>query len=171
MLRNIIISGLLLVGMSSNADAQADTKQHMFSSGYRYIDGKGYDLGQIYVGYSFHLNEHLVLEGQISSGVKNDNVTVNGQRVEVSSDVGYGAFIKGRYPFGRIGSDFFVRLGYEDLATRINDDSLEFPDDLSGVALGFGFHVFNFKGGGLKLEYTRNSDVANSFHTSYVLGF
>lgn len=171
MLRNIIIIGLILLGMSSHAGAQVDTKEHMFTSGYRYIDGKGYDLGQIFVGYSFQLNENLILEGQIGSGIKNDNVAVSGERVGLSSEVGYGVFVNGRYPFGRIGSDFFLRFGYEDLATKTSGSSPEFLDDLSGIALGFGFHVFNFKGGGLRLEYTRTSDVADSLHIAYVLGF
>lgn len=91
--------------------------------------------------------------------------------VDVDSHFGYGLYLLARYPFGRIGSDFFVRLAYEDTGVDTSGGSLGDDDELKGAAYGFGFHVFKLHWDSLRLEFTGIEGDAISFSSAYVQDF
>ena len=122
-----------------------------FNGGFRHTFGPDYDLNRLYVGLGYQ-QQYWAVEAELGSGVGDDTVRENGVTVDVDSEFGYGIYALARYPFGGIGSDFFLRLGYEDLGVDTRGDSLGSNDSLAGAAYGFGFHVFKFRWGGYGLN-------------------
>ena len=141
-----------------------------FNGGFRLTFGPDYDLNRLYVGLGFQ-QQYWAVEAELGSGVGDDTVRKNGVTVDVDSEFGYGIYALARYPFGGIGSDFFLRLGYEDLGVDTRGGSLGSNESLAGAAYGFGFHVFKFRWGGLRLEYTGTEGDADSLSGAYVLVF
>lgn len=164
-----ILLGLLLT-ISEITFADSSERPFYFNGGYRITRGPDYTLNRLYAGLGYQ-QKYYAVEAEIGTGFVDDTVRSNGSDVDVDSRFGYGLYLLARYPFGSIGSDFFVRLGYEDLGVETSGGSLGDDDELKGAAYGFGFHIFKFRWGGLRLEYTGTEGDANSLSGAYVLGF
>lgn len=162
---------LVITGLALNpVQANEIERPFYFNGGYRFTLGPDYNLNRLYVGLGYQ-QRYLAIEAELGIGLGEDTVSEGSSTIDVDSEFGYGIYALARYPFGSIGSDFFLRLGYEDLGVSTSGGSLGNDDDLSGVAYGFGFHVFKFRWGGLRLEYTGTEGDANSLSGAYVLAF
>jgi hypothetical protein len=115
------------------------------------VPGDDVTLGALTGRVAVGVAPFVSLEGEVSTGVKDDDYTLGANTYNVSLANEIGAFVVGRVPAPAIGS-VFARAGFVNTSIDTNGPAI---DDGGGLAYGAGFEldVLPFIRG--RLEYTK----------------
>lgn len=141
--------------------------------GYTHWDLEDVTPGTLTGRLGYNLSENLALEGELSLGVLEDDVTESGVKVDVNIESAYGAFVVGKLPVAE-GTTLFGRLGYGSVTAEGSALGVTVENSIDGFAFGLGGEYAFTNGFGVRGEYTRldgDDGDADTFSISAVFNF
>jgi opacity protein-like surface antigen len=116
------------------------------------------------LGYGF--NENFAVEGELGLGIVEDDVNVQGTKVDIGIDNAFGVFAVGRLPAGD-GFSFHGRLGYGNVEAEASAGGFTVDESADGLACGIGAEAALTEQFGIRADFTRldgdDGDEADTF--------
>ena len=167
-------SAAVLAGAST---AVAQEGRFHLGAGYTFLDFDEVEFNAVTVRGGYDFNEFFGVEGELSTGLGDESVTIEGVEIDTSLDLAFGLYAKAQYPlteqfsvFGRLG---YVYAELEAEAEGVGGAVSAEGDD-NGVGFGAGAE-YRFNGANaFRFEYTRyefDDADADGFTLSYVRRF
>ncbi len=169
-----ILGGVAATMLLASAAHAGDGKSRA-SFGYTHYDSTGGELGMITARYGYQPYKYIGIEGELSTGIVDETVTVGTQTADIGVDIAYGLYSTVQVPFDRLGSNVFVRAGYQEIHFDLESGATTAEGELKGLGYGGGLNVMFTVHHGLRREYTRvegeDDENADTYSLSYVLRF
>jgi outer membrane immunogenic protein len=172
------VATLATVGFAGAASAQdTATDTTVYGTvGYANVAADGdadVNLGAIQGRIGARFGKYFGVEGELATGVVEDDFDVLGTNVDVKLKHEVGVFAVGNYPItDRL--DVFARVGYAWAEAKASGGGISETANLDGLAYGVGGQYFFTDKDGVRLDYTRhdgNDGEADVFGVSYVRKF
>lgn len=154
-MRILLLSAAAVALMGTPALAQDNTRTGMYGSlGYSQMDGADGDLGAVTARLGTRLNRNLGFEGELSTGVKDDDISVGAINGSLKLDYDAAAYAVGYLPLSD-NFELFGRAGYG--TTQVKADVAGFTQTEDGESFNYGAGAnwwFN-DASGLRGDWTR----------------
>ncbi len=154
-MRILLLSAAAAALMATPALAQDNTRTGMYGSlGYSQMDGADGDLGAVTARLGTRLNRNLGFEGELSTGVKDDDISVGAIDGSLKLDYDAAAYAVGYLPLSD-NFELFGRAGYG--TTQVKADVAGFTQTEDGESFNYGAGAnwwFN-DASGLRGDWTR----------------
>lgn len=154
-MRILLLSAAAVALMGTPALAQDNTRTGLYGSlGYSQMDGADGDLGAVTARLGTRLNRNLGFEGELSTGVKDDDITVGLTTGSLKLDYDAAAYAVGYLPLSD-NFELFGRAGYG--TTQVKADVAGFTQTEDGESFNYGAGAnwwFN-DSSGLRGDWTR----------------
>lgn len=154
-MRNLLLSVAAVSLLAAPAFAQDNTRTGMYGTlGYSQLDGSDGDLGAVTGRLGARLNRNLGVEGEVSVGVRDDDIAVG--PVEGSLELEYDAAAYGvAYLPISDNLELFARGGYG--TTQVEADVAGFSETANGESwnYGAGANWYFDQNNGLRGDWTR----------------
>lgn len=156
------------------APAMAQTTGYA-TLGYNHEKADDISLGSAQARMGLRFGRHLGVEGELSQGVKSDDITVGGVRTEVKARPAAAAYGVAYLPVGER-ADLFARVGYGTSRYRVTQGPVSVSDVDHNINYGVGGQYFFSDKDGVRVDYTRKTfnkadDDADTASVAYVRRF
>lgn len=153
-MRTVLLATAALTVIAAPAMAQDPAHPVTGSIGYTQLDGDDASLGAITgrVGYDFTRN--LGVEGEVSVGVKDDDVTFGGVDGDLEHSYDAAVYGVGKLPVNE-NLELFGRVGYGTTEVKASIPGFAATEDGESVNYGVGANYFIDGRNGVRADWTR----------------
>lgn len=154
-MRILLLSAAAVALMGTPALAQDNTRTGLYGSlGYSQMDGADGDLGAVTGRLGTRLNRNLGIEGELSTGVRDDDVSFGGIDGSLKLDYDAAAYGVAYLPISD-NFELFGRLGYGTTSVEADVAGFTQTEDGESVNYGAGANWFFDESNGLRGDWTR----------------
>lgn len=169
------IAAIAAAAIPAVASAQETTTGVYGSVGYNAADQDGVNIGAIQGRLGYRINPYLGVEGELATGVKDDDVNVAGVPVEVKLNHQAAIYGVGFLPVAP-NADLYARVGYGTTEIKAKGPGgVSATGDGDSWNYGVGGQYFLDDKNGLRADYTRHDfkddGEANVWSVGYVRKF
>lgn len=174
-MRNIILAAVAMTAIAAPAMAQTVSSPSYYGTlGYSQLDGSDGDLGAVTARLGAKFNPYIGVEGELSAGVRDDDITIGGVDGSIEHEYDAAAYVVASYPITP-NLELFARGGYG--TTELKADVAGFTETASGESWNYGAGAnYSFDGqNGVRGDWTRrdfrDGGEADVYSLSYVRRF
>lgn len=152
-MKTIILTTIAVAAVGMTAPAMAQTTGYA-TAGYNHEESDAATVGSVQARMGLRFGRHLGVEGEVSQGVKSDDITIGGVRTEVKAQPAAAAYGVAYLPVGER-ADLFARAGYGTSRYRATTGNVSVSDVDASINYGVGGQYFFSDKDGVRLDYTR----------------
>lgn len=149
-------AAVLAAAMTCAGGALAGDGKSRLSIGATLADFEGAEVGLVTARYNYTLADYVSVEGELSHGVTEEDISAASLTGDVSIGLTGAAFVVAQVPLDARGSNVFARVGYQVGEIEVEIDGVGSADfDADGWAYGIGGNLMLNEVSGVRADYTR----------------
>ena len=171
-MKSLLTASAALAVLAVAAPASAETYGNL---GYTSVDGDGATVGAVTGRLGWKSKSFFGLEGEVSTGVKDDSISTAGVTTNVDLKHQYAAYVTGTMPVSP-NIDVIARVGYGQSKIENTTAGATVSDKLDSINYGVGAQ-YNWGLNGIRGDYTRHdfrgagNGEADAWSVGYVRKF